>query len=154
IGLEMAEQLHRRGMKVAVVEALPQVLAPLDPEMAAPVEAELRANGLAVHLNSPVTAFESPAANEKVTASVVVLKDGTRLPADLVILGLGVRPEIGLAKAAGLEVGQRGGIRVDDHLRTSDPHIWAVGDAIEVRDPVTHEWTLVALAGPANRQGR
>jgi NADPH-dependent 2,4-dienoyl-CoA reductase/sulfur reductase-like enzyme/rhodanese-related sulfurtransferase len=154
IGLEMAEQLHRRGLRVTVVEALPQVLAPLDPEMAASVEQELRGNGVEVRLNAPVVAFADPAGEETVAASVVVLKDGTRLPADLVVLGLGVRPEINLAKAAGLEIGQRGGIRVDDHLRTSDPNIWAVGDAIEVRDPVTGEWTLVALAGPANRQGR
>jgi rhodanese-related sulfurtransferase len=85
---------------------------------------------------------------------MVVLKDGKRLPADVVVLGLGVRPETGLAKAAGLEIGSLGGIRVNDHMQTSDPCIWAVGDAIEVRDPVTGTWSIIPLAGPANRQGR
>jgi rhodanese-related sulfurtransferase len=84
----------------------------------------------------------------------VVLQSGTRLPADLVILGLGVRPEVRLAREADLEIGERGGVRVNEHLQTSDPHIWAVGDAIEVRDPVTGAWSLIPLAGPANRQGR
>jgi rhodanese-related sulfurtransferase len=85
---------------------------------------------------------------------VVVLKSGKRIAADTVVLGLGVRPENGLAKAAGLELGALGGIRVNEQLQTSDPAIWAVGDAIEVRDPVTGRWSLVPLAGPANRQGR
>jgi rhodanese-related sulfurtransferase len=82
------------------------------------------------------------------------LKSGKRLPADSVILGLGVKPEVGLARAAGLEIGERGGIRVDEQLQTSDPRIWAVGDAIEVRDAVTGQWSIIPLAGPANRQGR
>jgi rhodanese-related sulfurtransferase len=90
----------------------------------------------------------------KARASVVVLKSGKRLPADLVVLGLGVRPEIELAKSAGLAIGERGGIRVNEGLQTSDPNVWAVGDAIEVRDAVTGAWSLVPLAGPANRQGR
>jgi NADPH-dependent 2,4-dienoyl-CoA reductase/sulfur reductase-like enzyme/rhodanese-related sulfurtransferase len=154
IGLEMAEQLKRRGLAVTVVEALPQVMAPLDPEMAAWLHTELRANGVELHLGDAVSAFETPSANEPAGASTVVLKSGRRLPADLVILGLGVRPEIGLAKSAGLEIGERGGIRVNEHLQTSDPNIWAVGDAIEVRDAVTGAWNLVPLAGPANRQGR
>jgi rhodanese-related sulfurtransferase len=85
---------------------------------------------------------------------VVVLKSGARLPADLVILGLGVRPEVQLAREAGLEIGSLGGIRVNDHLQTGDPRIWAVGDCIEVKDLVTGKWSLTALAGPANRQGR
>ena len=84
----------------------------------------------------------------------MVLKSGQRLPADSVVLGLGVKPEVGLAREAGLEIGKLGGIRVNEHLQTSDPHIWAVGDAIEVRDGVTGQWALIALAGPANRQGR
>jgi NADPH-dependent 2,4-dienoyl-CoA reductase/sulfur reductase-like enzyme/rhodanese-related sulfurtransferase len=154
IGLEMAEQLKRRSFQVTVVEALPQVMAPLDPEMAAWLHAELRANGVALHRNDPVAAFEAPTAREPARASIVVLKSGQRLPADSVILGLGVKPEVPLAKAAGLEIGERGGIRVNDHLQTSDPHIWAVGDAIEVRDAVTGQWCLIPLAGPANRQGR
>ena len=154
IGLEMAEQLHRKGLSVALVEALPQVMAPLDPEMAAWLHAELRSNGIDVYLNSPVTAFEQPVAGETARASMVVLKDGKRLPADVVVLGLGVRPETGLARAAGLEIGSLGGIRVNDHMQTSDPCIWAVGDAIEVRDPITGTWSIIPLAGPANRQGR
>jgi NADPH-dependent 2,4-dienoyl-CoA reductase/sulfur reductase-like enzyme/rhodanese-related sulfurtransferase len=154
IGLEMAEQLKRRGFHVTVVEALPQVMTPLDPEMAGWLHAELRANGVALHLNDPVASFEAPTAQEPARASIVVLKSGQRLPADSVILGLGVKPEVALAKNAGLEIGERGGIRVNVHLQTSDPHIWAVGDAIEVRDAVTGQWCLIPLAGPANRQGR
>jgi NADPH-dependent 2,4-dienoyl-CoA reductase/sulfur reductase-like enzyme len=84
----------------------------------------------------------------------VVLKSGQRLAADSVVLGLGVKPEVGLAKDAGLEIGKLGGIRVNEHLQTSDPRVWAVGDAIEVRDGVTGQWALIPLAGPANRQGR
>ncbi|MEJ5237355.1 MAG: FAD-dependent oxidoreductase [Limisphaera sp.] len=154
IGLEMAEQLHRCGLAVAVVEALPQVMAPLDPEMAGWLHRELRAHDVALHLNDPVTAFEEPPDPATAQASVVCLRSGTRLPADLVILALGVRPEVTLARQAGLELGTLGGIRVNEHLQTSDPHIWAVGDAIEVRDRVTGQWTLLPLAGPANRQGR
>lgn len=154
IGLEMAEQLRRRDYVVTVVEALSQVMAPLDPEMAAWLHAELRANHVGVHLNDPVVSFEQPTDHEPADASIVVLKSGERLPADAVILGLGVKPDASLAKAAGLEIGMLGGIRVDEHLRTNDPHIWAVGDVIEVRDGVTGKWALISLAGPANRQGR
>jgi NADPH-dependent 2,4-dienoyl-CoA reductase/sulfur reductase-like enzyme/rhodanese-related sulfurtransferase len=155
IGLEMAEQLTRRGgQSVSVVEALPQVMAPLDPEMAAWLHRELAVNGVSLYLNDPVAAFEAPHPGESARASVVVLKSGRRLLADTVVLGLGVRPEISLAKSAGLEIGAMGGIRVNEHLQTSDPNIWAVGDAIEVRDEITGAWAVVPLAGPANRQGR
>jgi NADPH-dependent 2,4-dienoyl-CoA reductase/sulfur reductase-like enzyme/rhodanese-related sulfurtransferase len=154
IGLEMAEQLTRLGLAVTLVEALPQVMAPLDPEMAAWLHAELRANGVELCLNDGVAAFESPASGEAARASTVVLKSGRRLPADVVVLGLGVRPESFLARTAGLEIGALGGIRVNEHLQTSDPRIWAVGDVIEVRDAVTGAWSLLPLAGPANRQGR
>jgi len=154
VGLEMAEQLRRRGFGVTLVEALPQVMAPLDPEMAAWLHAELRAQGVSLHLNDPVASFEPPTPDEPARASIVVLKSGLRLPADSVVLGLGVKPEAGLARDAGLEIGKLGGIRVNEHLQTSDPHIWAVGDAIEVRDGVTGQWALIPLAGPANRQGR
>lgn len=154
IGLEMAEQLRLRGLEVSVVEALPQVMAPLDPEMAAPLQEELRHNGIRLHLGDGVSAFEAPGTHEGDCASVVLLKSGERIPADLVILGLGVRPETGLARSAGLKLGTTGGIAVDDQLRTSDPHIWAVGDAVEVRDPVTGLPGLIPLAGPANHQGR
>ncbi len=155
IGLEMAEQLGRHGgLSVSVVEAFPQVMAPLDPEMAAWLHLELRKSGVELYLGNPVAAFEAPGEGETAYASVVVLKGGQRLPADCVVLGLGVRPEASLAKNAGLEIGARGGIRVNEYLQTSDSNIWAVGDAVEVRDAVTGAWNLVALAGPANRQGR
>jgi rhodanese-related sulfurtransferase len=154
IGLEMAEQLKHRGLGVTVVEALSQVMTPLDPEMAAWLHAELKANGVTLHLGDAVAAFEAPGAGESARASVVVLKSGRRIEADTVVLGLGVRPETALAKNAGLELGALGGIRVNENLQTSDPAIWAVGDAIEVRDRVTGAWSLIPLAGPANRQGR
>lgn len=155
IGLEMAEQLDRRGgLSVAVVEAFPQVMAPLDPDMAAWLHEELRSNGVELHLNDPVAAFEPPQAGETARASVVVLKSGRRLAADTVVLGMGVRPEVALAKAAKLEIGALGGVRVNEHLQTTDPRIWAVGDAVEVRDAITRDWSLIPLAGPANRQGR
>ena len=154
IGLEMAEQLKHRGLGVTVVEALPQVMAPLDPEMAAWLHAELKANGVALHLGDSVAAFEAPQPGETARASVVVLKSGKRIEADTVVLGLGVRPETSLAKNAGLELGSLGGIRVNDHMQTSDAKIYAVGDAVEVRDRVTGAWGIIPLAGPANRQGR
>ena len=154
IGLEMAEQLRHRGMNVTVVEALPQVMTPFDPEIAAWLHTELRVNDVRLTLNDPVTAFETPSDQEPARASIVVLKSGLRLPADAVVLGIGVKPEVSLARDGGLEIGGLGGIRVDEHLRTSDPHIWAVGDAIEVHDGVTGQWALIPLAGPANRQGR
>jgi NADPH-dependent 2,4-dienoyl-CoA reductase/sulfur reductase-like enzyme/rhodanese-related sulfurtransferase len=154
IGLEMAEQLKHRGLGVTVVEAMPQVMTPLDPEMAAWLHAEFKANGVALLLGDAVSAFEPPKPGETARASVVVLKSGKRIEADCVVLGLGVRPEDSLAKSAGLELGALGGIRVNEHLQTSDPNIYAVGDAIEVRDAVTGAWSLIPLAGPANRQGR
>jgi NADPH-dependent 2,4-dienoyl-CoA reductase/sulfur reductase-like enzyme/rhodanese-related sulfurtransferase len=154
IGLEMVEQLARRGMAVTLVEALPQVAAFVDPEIAAQVQKELRAHGVALHLSDGVARFEEPAPNEKADASTVVLASGARIPSDLVILAMGVKPEVSLARDAGLAIGTSGGIAVDEHLRTSDPHIWAVGDAIEVLHGVTRQPTLLPLAGPANRQGR
>ena len=154
IGLEMAEQFARRGLEIAIGEMLPQVMAPLDPEMAAWLHQELRANGVDLHLGDGVAGFEPAGPGEGAAASVVVLQSGARLPADVVILGLGVRPEVALARDAGLEIGERRGIRVDTGMRTSDAAIWAVGDAVEIRHAVTGEWTLMALAGPANHQGR
>ena len=154
IGLEMAEQLKHRGLGVTLVEAMPQVMTPLDPEMAAWLHAELRSEGVELHLSDSVAAFEAPRPGETARASVVVLKSGKRIEADIVVLGLGVRPETELAKTAGLELGALGGIRVNGHLQTSDPNVYAVGDAIEVRDAVTGAWSIIPLAGPANRQGR
>lgn len=144
IGLEMVEQLHGRGLSVTLVEGLPQVMAPLDPEMAAWLHQELDSRDVVMHLNDPVARFDKPESNTK-GATVVELKSGARITADMVILGIGVRPESELIINAGLETGDRRGIRVNENLRTSDPNIWALGDAIEVRDFVTGEWTLVPL---------
>lgn len=154
IGLEVAEQFHRRGLQVSVVERNPQVLKPFDPELAAHLHAELRKRGVALHLNNGLARFDAPAAGEDAGASVVVLANGARLAADVVILGLGVRPESKLARDAGLDLGTTGGIKVDAHLRTSDPNIFAVGDTIEVTHAVTGKPALIPLGGPANRQGR
>lgn len=152
IGLEMTEQLARRGARVSLVEALPQVMSVLDCELAALLHSELERNGVDLHLGDAVAAFDDPTPNG--TASTVVLRSGARLPADIVILAIGVRPETDLAREAGLQIGELGGIRVDEGMRTSDEHIWAVGDAVEVKHAVTGKWCLLPLAGPANRQGR
>ena len=149
IGLEMAECLVRRGVPTTVVEKNAQVLTSFDPEMTTPVAEELARHGVTLILGASAVAIE-PSAD----GLVVVLNSGTRLPAQLVVMGVGVRPENGLAVDAGLAVGPRGGIRVDEFLRTADPDIYAVGDAVEVVDVVSGEPTQVPLAGPANRQGR
>jgi NADPH-dependent 2,4-dienoyl-CoA reductase/sulfur reductase-like enzyme/rhodanese-related sulfurtransferase len=150
IGLETAENLIHAGFEVTLVEMLDQVLAPLDREFAHIVQEHVKQHGLRLALGDGVAGF----AQLDGGALEVRTQSGKAYPADLVILALGVRPDTALAKAAGLAIGERGGIRVDDRMRTSDPDIFAVGDAIEVRDFVTGEWSLVALAGPANRQGR
>ena len=149
IGLEMAENLAHRDFEVTVIEMADQVLAPLDPEYGHLVGEFLELHGVRVVVGDGVAGFE-----QDEESLVVSTQSGARHPADLVILALGVRPDTTLAKAAGIEIGDHGGIRVDEQMRTSDPHIFAVGDAVEVRDVVTGEWTLMALAGPANRQGR
>jgi NADPH-dependent 2,4-dienoyl-CoA reductase/sulfur reductase-like enzyme/rhodanese-related sulfurtransferase len=150
IGLEMAENLVHRGLDVTLVEMLDQVMAPLDPECARLVERHLEKNGVRLALNDAVAGFK-----QAPTGSLEVLvKSGKSYPADIVILAIGVRPETSLAKMAGLTIGERGGIRVDEQMCTSDPDIFAVGDAVEVKDFVTGEWSLIPLAGPANRQGR
>ena len=154
IGLEMAEQVRGRGLEVAVVEGQEQVMGALDAEMAAWLHAELREQGVTLCLGDPVASFEAPGAGESAGASIVVLRSGRRLAADAVILGLGVKPEASLAREAGLDLGEWGGIRVNEQMQTSDPGIWAVGDVVEVRDGVSGEWMLLPLAGPANRQGR
>ncbi len=150
IGLETAENLIHLGFEVTLVEMLDQVLAPLDGEFARLVQEHLKRHGLRLALRDGVAGFKQLDGG----ALEVQTKSGRVYPADLVILSLGVRPDTTLAKAAGLDIGERGGIRVDDQMRTSDPDIFAVGDAIEVKDFVTGQWSLVALAGPANRQGR
>ena len=143
IGLEMAENLAHRGLSITVVEMLNQVMPPLDPEMARPVQEHLEKHGVKVALGNAVAGFESR--NRQI---LVNTKSGARHPGDLVILAMGVRPETGLAKSAGLELGKLGGIRVDEQMRTSDPRIWAVGDAVEVKDVVTDQWVVIPLAGP------
>jgi NADPH-dependent 2,4-dienoyl-CoA reductase/sulfur reductase-like enzyme/rhodanese-related sulfurtransferase len=150
IGLEMVENLVKRGISVTIIEMQNHVMPIFDYEMASPIHNHLIANGVYLHLRDAVAGFEqSHDGNLDVKT-----QSGKTFTADLVILAIGVRPEISLAREAGLEIGNRGGIRVNDQLRTSDEHIWAVGDAIEVRDYVTSEWTVIPLAGPANRQGR
>ena len=150
IGLEMVENFAHLGLEVTLIEKLNQVMPPLDPEMARLVERYLVKHGVHLELNDGVAGFE-----QAEDGSLRVLTGSAKAhPADVVILAIGVRPETALAKAAGLEIGQRGGIRVDEHMRTSDPDIFAVGDAVEVKDFVTGQWTLIPLAGPANRQGR
>jgi len=150
IGLETAENLVHLGFDVTLIQKLPQVLGPLDPEVARLVEEHVKRNGVRVVLNDGAAGFTRLDCG----AIEVTTLSGTTHPADLVILAIGVRPDTTLARAAGLSIGERGGIRVDEHMRTSDPDIFAVGDAIEVKDFGTGEWSLVALAGPANRQGR
>jgi NADPH-dependent 2,4-dienoyl-CoA reductase/sulfur reductase-like enzyme/rhodanese-related sulfurtransferase len=149
IGLEMAENLALRGIAVTILEKLPQVMPPLDPEMVIPVMQHLRERGVTLHLRDGLAAIETDGAR-----LVVVAESGARLAADLVILAIGVRPETALAQQAGLAIGARGGILVDEQMRTSDPCVWAVGDAVEVRDLLLGQEAVVPLAGPANRQGR
>ena len=151
IGLETTENLVRRGLSVTIVEMLAQVMPPIDPEMAVPIQEHLTANGVSLCLGDGVAGFEQ---DPKGSTISVVTKSGGRHVCDMVLLAIGVRPEIALAKEANLEVGQLGGIRVDDQMHTSDERIWAVGDAVEVRNFVSGEWSLFPLAGVANRQGR
>jgi NADPH-dependent 2,4-dienoyl-CoA reductase/sulfur reductase-like enzyme/rhodanese-related sulfurtransferase len=150
IGLEMVENLIHRGLSVAILEKLEQVMPPLDPEMAAPITGHLVSKGVGLHLGDGLARIESVGD----AGLAVVAESGSRLPADLVILAIGVRPETALAKDAGLQIGPRGGVVVDEQMRTSDPNIWAVGDVVEVHDVLTGQETVLPLAGPANRQGR
>ncbi|SPE28108.1 FAD-dependent pyridine nucleotide-disulphide oxidoreductase [Acidobacteriia bacterium SbA2] len=150
IGLEMAENLARRGLKVTIVEMFDQVMPPLDREMAEYVYVHLLDKHVSVRLADAVVRFNGSDGR----VSSVETRSGARIQADMVILSVGVKPETKLAKDAGLELGPHGGIHVDESMRTSDPCIWAVGDAVEVRDAVTGGLSLVPLAGPANRQGR
>ena len=147
IGLETAENLRKRGLNVTIVEKAPHVLPPLDEEMAAFVQAELVDKGVKVITSQSATRFEE-------NGKVIVLEDGQKLASDVTILSVGVQPENSLAKAAGIETGLRGGILVDEHYETSQKDIFAVGDAILVKQEITGEDALIALASPANRQGR
>jgi NADPH-dependent 2,4-dienoyl-CoA reductase/sulfur reductase-like enzyme/rhodanese-related sulfurtransferase len=150
IGLEMVENLMHRGLSVTVMEKLSQVMPPLDPEIAIPLAEHLSAKGVRLHLDDGLARIDGGADGRL----LVIAESGACVRADLVILAIGVRPETDLAKAAGLQLGTRGGIVVDAQMRTADPHIWAVGDVVEVADVVTGQETVLPLAGPANRQGR
>ena len=145
IGVEMAENLIHKGIKTSLIEALPQVLAPLDPEMAELVHKELRKNGIDLHLANSV---------KEITSNEVILSDGRKVTAELVIASIGVKPDITLARAAGVEIGSKGGISVNGFNQTSNPDIYAIGDAAEKNDDLTGESTLIPLANIANRHGR
>lgn len=145
IGVELAENLVLRGLRVTIVEAAEQVLGPLDPEMVEPVQQRLREHGVQLLLGRTVTAID---------ADSVTLDDGSLVPAQVVVASIGVQPESGLARAAGLEVGVGGGIVVDEQMRTSAPDVYAVGDAVVKRDAADDSDVLVPLANTANRQGR
>ena len=149
IGLEMAENLRHRGAEVDVVEVADQILPPIDHELAVPVETHLRSRGVAVHLETGAAALRESAGGLDVE-----LTNHAVLHADLVILSAGVRPNAQLARDAGLEIGERGGIVVDTHMRTSDPSIWAAGDVVETANTVIPGSWIAPLAGPANRQAR
>ena len=145
IGIELAENLKHRGIATSVVEAQDQVLAPLDPEMATFVAEELQKNGIELYLGAALSSIES---------QTVTLADGKVIPAELLIMSIGVLPEVTLAKSAGLLIGERGGIAVDEYNLTSDPDIYAIGDAAEKKDTLDGSSTLVPLANIANRHGR
>ena len=149
IGLEMAENLHDLGIQVDVVEMANQVMAPLDFSMAAIVHRQLTDKGVGLHLEDGVSRFE-----EKDGGVTVHLRSGKQIATDMVLLSIGVRPETKLAKDAGLAIGERGGIAVNDYMQTSDADIYALGDAVEVRHLVTGQPALIPLSGPANKQGR
>lgn len=146
-GLEMVENLQGQGMKVSLVEMLDQVLAPLDFEMAAIMHNQLRQHGVELLLGDGVKSFQE-------NGRKLELASGRVIPAELIILAMGVKPEVDLAQAAGLKIGERGGIVVDEFLRTEDAQIYAIGDAIEVKDYILGSQTRVPLAWPANRQAR
>ena len=149
IGLEMAENLYDLGIQVDVVEMANQVMAPLDFSMAAIVHRQLTDKGVGLHLEDGVSRFE-----EKDGGVTVHLRSGKQIATDMVLLSIGVRPETKLAKDAGLAIGERGGIAVNDYMQTSDADIYALGDAVEVRHLVTGQPAPIPLAGPANKQGR
>jgi NADPH-dependent 2,4-dienoyl-CoA reductase/sulfur reductase-like enzyme/rhodanese-related sulfurtransferase len=151
IGVEVAENLAHRRLPVTLVEMAPQVMPLMDPEMAAPLQQELTRRGVKVRTGTALQGIEQAAGQ---AGLVVQVDQGQSIEADLVVLAIGVRPEVDLARRADLALGSTGAIKVDAQLRTSDPHIYAVGDAIEVEHRPTGLVTRVPLAGPANRQGR
>ena len=145
IGVEVAENLIKAGKHVALIEAMDQIMAPFDYDMVQILHKELLDNGVDLRVSDGLSAVKD---------GEVVLASGAHIPAEAVVLAIGVRPETGLAKAAGLEIGETGGIKVDHNYRTSDPHIYAVGDAVEVFGRLTGRPTRLALAGPAQREAR
>lgn len=149
IGLELAEQLHHRGLSVALVEKLNHVLGLADAEMTFPLQEELTRNGVDVRLGRSVSAFQREGGT-----LVAFLDDGNQIPCDLAVMSIGVRPDTRLARQAGLVLGPTGGIQVDDRMRTSAPDVYAVGDAVEIKEFVSQAPAMIPLAGPANRQGR
>jgi len=147
IGIEMAENLFDLGIQVTLVEMSNQIMAPIDYEMAAILHSHLREKGINLVLEDGVAEFRE-------NGKIVSLKSGKQIETDMIILAIGVKPENQLAIGAGLEVGARGGIKVNEHLQTEDPDIYAIGDAIEVKDYINGQPTQIPLAWPANRQGR
>ncbi len=145
IGVEMAENLIHKGIKTSLIEALPQVLGPLDPEMAEIVHKEMRKHGVDLHLANSV---------KEITDREVILSDGTRVEAEVIIAAIGVKPDIHLAKIAGVAIGEKGGIAVNAFNQTSNPDIYAIGDAAEKKDELSGDSTLIPLANLANRHGR
>lgn len=166
IGLEVAENLHLKGVKVTVVELADHVIGPLDYDMAAIVHQHMKTKDVEFYLNDGVKAFHSSGSLiakdseglsvhvEKDAGIVVELTSGRFLRADMVVMGIGVRPEARIAAEAGIKLGPTGGILVDEYMRTSEPDIYAVGDAVEVKDYISGSPVLIPLAGPANKQGR
>ncbi|EPZ33777.1 FAD/NAD-linked reductase, dimerization domain-containing protein [Rozella allomycis CSF55] len=149
VGLEMAENLVHLGIKVSILQNTNQVMNPFDYEIVSPLHDVIKEHGVELRLGTTFTGFEQNGSKVK-----VLTKDSQSLEADIVILAIGVRPDVEIAKQAGLEIGSFGGIRTNEKMQTSDPSIYAVGDCIETKDFQTREWTNIPLAGPANRQGR
>ena len=150
IGLEMAENLKEKGIQVKIVEMLDQVLAPLDKEMAQFIHQELILNGVCLQLGDAVDSFMC----DEDQCNYVISRSGKKIKTDMIIMAIGVKPESKLAIDAGLEVGQKGHIIVDNHMKTSDPYIFAVGDAVQTNNYITNQPAAIPLAGPANKQGR
>ncbi len=149
IGIEMAENLAHRGVKITILEMLDQVMAPMDFEMASIIHAHLKEKGVRLELENGVKGFK-----QNGNSLTVMTANGNTIECDMAILSIGVKPENKLAKDAGLTIGKRGGIKVDAYMKTSDPDILAAGDAVEVKDFVTGQPAMIPLAGPANKQGR
>lgn len=149
IGLEMVENLHDAGLEVCVIERGDQVMTPIDYSMAAHVHQHLKSKNVGLLLNENVTGFDSSDDSIK-----VILESNKEIAADMIIFSIGVRPETKLASEAGLELGLQGGIKVDDYMQTSDMDVYALGDAVEVYNPVIEKHSLIPLAGPANKQAR